>query len=511
MISDKEKLEEELKLLKESLDLKVITPEEYDSAKARIDVKLKELDVSEGKKEQDIQEEETREEPEPEDKKEEQEIEIKELKEEDIEKEPIKEEAQEQVKEEEKREVPKREEPTEEDTFTIDFNWLKNIFRRKEPVEEEKFAGQRTSDEIKDAEEKPNEEIEEKETKVEEVKAKEEVRITEEKPEAEKEEERVEKERQKEEEPVKEEIKVEEEKPEEAIKEETVKEKEFIRGETKNNKKLIAYAALILILVGGTGYLFFTGKSDASVVPTIVTIDSKPSTILIACSSDKECTKEGSIGTCKYPGKKNAECEYIKDIKVKLKILNNGDCFNCGTERVLSIIKGFFPNLDIENINLDTEEGNGIITKLGIKMLPAYILNSSLEDAYNYDLFSSSFNEVNGNFIMKNTVANSKYYLNREEMPNKLNLFVKQGHNASSKAEDNLKEFLEVFEGKVEFEKYNEDSEIVEELGINTFPIFLVNNKIKFDGVQPADKIRENFCRLNSITECVLGLSKSLV
>ena len=143
--------------------------------------------------------------------------------------------------------------------------------------------------------------------------------------------------------------------------------------------------------------------------------------------------------------------------------------------------------------------------------MPAYIFNSSFKDAYNYNKLSSSFNEARGSFVMKNTVANANYYLEREEIPNKLDLFVKPGEASSSKAEENLEEFLKVFKGNVNFTKHNEDSEIVKELGINTFPSFLVNNKIKFGGVQSADKIRENYCQLNSVTPCVLGLSKSLV
>jgi len=70
---------------------------------------------------------------------------------------------------------------------------------------------------------------------------------------------------------------------------------------------------------------------------------------------------------------------------------------------------------------------------------------------------------------------------------------------------------LELFKGNVDFEKYNADSKIVKELGINTFPTFLINNIIKFGGVQSADKIRENYCKVNSVTPCALGLSKSLV
>ncbi len=99
MLSEKEKLEEELKLLKESLELDVITKEEYEAAKAKIDEKLNSLNVLEEKEEESG----VKEEPKPEDEKEEEKIEIKELKETDIKKGEIKHEvAEEEVKEEEK-------------------------------------------------------------------------------------------------------------------------------------------------------------------------------------------------------------------------------------------------------------------------------------------------------------------------------------------------------------------------------------------------------------------------
>jgi len=584
MLTEKERLEEELKLLEESLDLKVITEDEYETAKARVDAKLKELDASEEKKE--VEENEIKEEPE--DKKEEQKIEIKELKEEDIEqpgKEEFKEEVKELIKKEEEQEEPKKEELTEEeqkiedtqkseisgttdsgfptskskdfeekDTITLDFSWLKNIFRKKEPVTEEKTEEQKTLDEVKEAEDEPKETITEEklgevkeekdEVKAEEIKPEEvkpieeekgeEVKVTEEKLAEE-----IKKEEAKdiEEEKVKEEIKVEEKKPEETKAEEEkpieeVKEEEpikvvdeEIKTSEKNkffssiksisyflyNKKLFTYVAIILILVVGSWYFYYSGSNDIIIQDTPIDIPTGNTVKMIACSSDDECKKEGSIGICNNPGQEDAECEYIQDVEIKLTILNSDDCFNCGTARVLAILKSFYPNINVENIDFESEQGKEIKEKFLITALPAYIFNSSFKEAYNYDKFSSSFNEARGSFVMKNTVANSNYYLEREEIPNKLDLFLKPGEASSSKAEENLKEFLETFDGNVNFEKHDEGSDIVEELGINTFPAFLINNKIKFGGVQSADKIRENFCQLNSITPCVLGLSKSLV
>ncbi len=443
MLSDKEKLEEELKLLKESLDLNVITKEEYETAKQRIEAKLDDLNILKQKNgEIEVKKEgEVKEDLKPEEK-----IEVREIKEEKVE--PIEEEEKEEAKHEEEK---------------IEETKIKEESTAKEE--------QKKIENIKEAEEKVTEELKEEKV-VEEI-----------------------------EEGEKEELgsisKPEDEQPE-IISEE----------ETKIDKKIFVYISIIVILILGLWYVFFLEKAD------VEDVSAEPADnilSLIACNSDDDCMEKGKIGVCNNPGEENAECEYIEDVKVELMVLNSNNCFNCETGRVLSILDGFFPNLDVENIDFENVKGTGFIANFGINALPAYIFNLSFKEAYNYDKLSSSFNKVDDSFVMKNTVANANYYVEREEIPNKLDLFFSQGQTASTKAEENLKEFLEVFDSEVEFEKHNEDSEIVKELGINTFPAFLVNNKIKFGGVQPADKIRENFCQLNSVTECASGLTKSLV
>jgi len=541
MISEKEKLQEELKFLNESFESGVISKEEHGDAVTNINARLRELEVS-------VQEKSGLEE---------EKIEIKELKIEDVKKptEEIKEESEAKEEEQKIQDTRKSEdsgtadldipasksedlEEPREDTISIDLSWIKKIFRGK-PKEEEKPVEedekQKTLDEIK--EEEPKEEVEQK--TLDEIKPEGEEKVIEEKPvekkevhvEEPKEEVQVKEEREadKEEKPVekKEEVKVEEKKVAEVEEKGEVEEKKskevekvkaeepeeekpeeepqvIIEEEKKKGNKLM-YIAIIFIIAVGSGYFFFSGSDSGS---PIEVPDESP-TVLIACSSDDECYKEGSIGTCKNPGLEEAECEYIKDVEIKLTILNTNECFNCGTARVLSILNEFFPNLEIENIDFDTEEGKEIKAKYIINSLPAYIFDSNFEQAYNYDKFSTSFNVARESFVMKNTVGNANYYLDREEIPNKLDLIVKQNQTASLKAEENLQEFLEAFE--VEFEKHDENDDIAKELGINTFPIFLVNNKVKFDGVQSANTIKENFCQMNNVSECSLELTKSLI
>jgi len=427
MLTDKEKLEEELKLLEESLHLEVITKEEYEQAKQRIERKLKSVEKKservETKAEKKIEE-----------------VKIKEIKRDEIKNLKVEKEAEEEMPSEEKEEDISEEEPEEE----------------RDEEEAAKSAEEIAAEHVKKAAE--GAEI------VEEAEKDEAVPIA---------------------------------KPEERTEEEPGFEL------SKGNIKVIIYTIAILVLAFGSYFFFFSGNTDNNKLTD--------STVFIACSSDEDCKKEGSIGTCNNPGAKDAECAYVEDVEVKLAVLNDNNCFNCDTGRVLSILNGFFPNLEIESIDIETGEGKEIAAKFDIDALPAYILNSSLQQASNYHKFFNAFNKVKGSFVMKGTVSNANYYINREEISGKLDLIVKQNQAASADAERNLQEFLDAFKGKVDFEKHSDNSALAKELGINTFPVFLVNNKIKFNGVQAADVIKENFCRMNELQECSLELSKSLI
>tara|TARA_Y100000310_G_scaffold134408_1_gene133383 strand:+ start:595 stop:1980 length:1386 start_codon:yes stop_codon:yes gene_type:complete len=461
MLSEKEKLEEELKLLEESLKLEVITQEEYEETKQRIEEKLKSLETDEKPEESKPDEEKVEEEKEI--KKEE--VQIKEAKEEDLE------------KEEEKIQAEAQEQETDQE-------------EKQKKLEEAKEAEKEI--------EKPEEAVEEK--------------VEEEKTEEEKPAEETKEEEKEEEKPVEEEKQVEETKEEEKTEEPIVEEEQpgsVVEEQKKSNIKIYSYIIAILILVFGFYFFFLSGNGDGSGVSTDELISEN--TVFIACHSDKECVKEGSVGTCANPGTGSSECSYIADVKVDIMVLNSNSCFNCETGRVLSILNNFFPNIGTENVDFETARGKEIVEKYSINALPAYILNADLQEAHNYYKIYNAFTKVGDSFVVKNTVANSNFYIEREEVPNKLDLFLKSGQSASLKAEGNLEEFWQAFDGIVVLEKHNENSAIVKELGINTFPAFLVNNKIKFSGVQAADKIKENFCQLNSVAECALELSKSLV
>jgi len=216
------------------------------------------------------------------------------------------------------------------------------------------------------------------------------------------------------------------------------------------------------------------------------------------------------VGFCLNPAATNAKCD-LKEMPKNNVIILNGrkDCFNCDSARILSILESWFGTLNAKEIDYATNQGESLADKINAKMLPAYILEESIEKEQNFEQFKQAFVKKGSNYVLSDAAAAPTFYLSRESMPNKLELFV-SSDTSDSKAEKNLKEFLEAFKD-VKFEKHFANDKITEELGIKSFPTFLVNNRVKFSGVQTAETIKNNFCRMNKLAECEKSLSKNLI
>jgi len=517
MLSEKEKLDEELRFLQESFDIGVVTKEEFESGKQRLesrlrDVEEKDAEITEDLKipvDSNIKAEETAYEDTQDPDKKERTIDIEEAKEEKDDESKDDEEIKfKEIEVTDKKDsqltLEAKEGEKKQDTAVETGKEYPEI-KEEVHVKPEKTEDAKPEEiEIKEEIESKKEDTEIKaETEYLELKPKEVPR-----PDVKEKAEEIKQEEPKKEND-KEVLETEQEDSVPIIGGEA--QQEIPEQEIKVNAKVLSFIVIILIASLGSWYFFFAGNSDSEISAEVIFEAAGDNTDFIACNSDSDCVSGGKIGTCSNAGVNDAECTFIDDVEIKLTILNSKDCFNCETGRLLSILSSFYPNLDIRKVNFDTNDGKDLAERYSIDALPAYIFNSSFSEAYNYDKLSSSFVENQGSFVMKKTSANSNYYISRDEIPNKLDLFAKFGQEASSKTEENLQEFLAAFGKNVVFEKHDVNSQIVGELGINTFPAFLINNKIKFGGVQSADKVKENYCKLNTVPECTTGLSKSIV
>ncbi len=187
-----------------------------------------------------------------------------------------------------------------------------------------------------------------------------------------------------------------------------------------------------------------------------------------------------------------------KEPEVELIIINDNDCKLCDSSRIEGIIKEMFQTVKIRYIEYKTEEAKEMITQFGLEAIPSYIFASSINETINFNDFKRALIKKGDNYIMINTASGANYYFGRKKINNTLELFLTTG---TEEAEKNIQGFLDVFKHKINFTKHlvneKEKAKLKEELGINSYPVFLINNQFKVGGFQSAGSLKEKFCELN--------------
>lgn len=272
----------------------------------------------------------------------------------------------------------------------------------------------------------------------------------------------------------------------------------------KKKTKLIMFSILIVIVF--LIFYFYAFKATNEEKEDIIEFQPE-------CVSDGDCETPNKIGTCLNPNTAEAVCEFIEDKETRLTIINDENCISCDTTRMLQIIKQLFPLVEITEINSDSEEGRKLISQLSLEALPSYVFESDIQETINFNKFKRALVEKQDKFIINPAASGSNYYFKRKSIRNKLDLFVLP--STPSSVEDNLQEVLELFEDNINYSKHiisdeNEEKNLYKDFGITTYPVFIINNKLKFTGIQSAESIKSKFCELNQLSECKIQLSASL-
>lgn len=286
----------------------------------------------------------------------------------------------------------------------------------------------------------------------------------------------------------------------------------------KKENKLAKYAIIFIVLALIIFFSYSIIKPDDETQNQVTHVEITDNVNIIndlefdpLCRSDEDCRQDGKEGFCSNPRTLDAKCEFKDIVKTNVVVINDRkNCFNCDTQRVLGILENWFDEINVEEIDYNKYEGRTLAESVDARLLPVYILDENVTLKPAFEQFKQAFIQKDGMHVLSENAAGSSYYFDREEVPNKLDIFIIEGDTASKKAQDNLKEFLDAFKD-VDFDRHLSEDKFAKELGIKTFPTFLVNNKVKFSGIHPADTIKNNFCSLNKLEDCDKGLSKSLV
>jgi hypothetical protein len=273
-------------------------------------------------------------------------------------------------------------------------------------------------------------------------------------------------------------------------------------------KKKHIWALLIIIAIA---IIFFNiskdnGGNEEVIEPLVEEVGEET---FIACYSDSDCEEEGQIGVCYNPGMESASCEFMGAVKIDLTVVNDKNCASCDTSRMFGVVKDLFPGVEVRSVEYDSLEGRRLVSMYGIDALPTYIFEDNVNETLRFDLFKQALMKRRGSYIIRNSASGANYYFKREEIPNKLELFTLSEENIE--LDNSLKEVSNLFGSQIEIVRTlvtdGRKTTLEKQLGITTYPTFLVNNQLKFGGIQPPETIKNKFCELNNLDKCSTALS----
>ena len=281
--------------------------------------------------------------------------------------------------------------------------------------------------------------------------------------------------------------------------------------EESGRSSLGMYLIVLIIIAGGLFFLLKGnpfGESAGLKDQPIDLLTPSPITEL-ACYRDGDCSEERMIGKCENAGTEGASCTFTKDAEVHLSIIDDASCSLCDSTRMEHTLREVFPNLVVERISYQSDEGMDIALRQEIPLLPAYFISSGVENAAHFGLFARALVEAEGGYFVGPKASGASYFIGKEESPQTLTVFVTS--DVRDRTLNNIQPVLDLFGEDITFTERGKGSSVLAaQFAVSTYPTFIVNNKIRFSGIHSPEKIKENYCLLNSLTGCSTALTSQI-
>lgn len=146
--------------------------------------------------------------------------------------------------------------------------------------------------------------------------------------------------------------------------------------------------------------------------------------VLPRCFSDAHCKKEGYIGICREPGSLGSGCIFNRANQVKLTVITSKSCSACNTEPVIDFLKKQFAGLSVTYLYYPQKQAKKMVRDFSISGLPAYLLDQAVEKEVGFNSLSPNLEKKANFYLIKPHFSGVSYYLNRQKIKGKLDLFI---------------------------------------------------------------------------------------
>lgn len=115
-------------------------------------------------------------------------------------------------------------------------------------------------------------------------------------------------------------------------------------------------------------------------------------------------------------------CENLPpEVEVNLFVVNDLECELCDASGIIAQVESIFPKLNVEEIDFSSEEGQTHIKNFAVESVPFFFFDETVEKHENFATIERYLVKKNKYFELK--VAGIKF-IEREEVPNRVDLFV---------------------------------------------------------------------------------------
>ena len=137
-----------------------------------------------------------------------------------------------------------------------------------------------------------------------------------------------------------------------------------------------------------------------------------------------------------------AQCKFEKLNKVPLVVISSKDCLTCDTERIVKSLKRVFPGIEPEYLFYPEKKAAKLVNKLGLRGLPAYIFNRSLESDAEFKNFRDNLELQGDYYLLSYAKGGFSYFINRKKAPGKIDLFISLFTKEAAEVLASMKELL---------------------------------------------------------------------
>ncbi|MFA5007846.1 MAG: hypothetical protein WC546_01330 [Candidatus Omnitrophota bacterium] len=143
------------------------------------------------------------------------------------------------------------------------------------------------------------------------------------------------------------------------------------------------------------------------------------------CFADSNCSKKDDlVATCQNPGLISASCAYLEPNPIDALLISDTNCQFCLTDASRQLLKELFVGINFRIINYTAQEAKEAIKKYSITSLPAFIISNEVKREKNFAQIEKFTGEKDNKIILKPQLSGLFLFLNRKEIPRRLDFFI---------------------------------------------------------------------------------------